>query len=109
MFGNSFPQLYILCINSKFATLRPSKFECIIIYLGKPLVQTQNLFHVEYSEECGIANRRIFHAHLLVEHEYGVNIETQARSIFQHTYMSLIHANGICGNGTELKENILFV
>lgn len=32
---------YILCINSKFATSRPSKFEFIIIYLGKPLVQAR--------------------------------------------------------------------
>lgn len=69
---------YILCINSKFATSRPSKF--IIIYLGKPLVQART-FYVEYSEECGIVNRWIYHAHLL-EHEYAVNIETQARSIF---------------------------
>ncbi len=52
---------YILCINSKFATSRPSKF--IIIYLGKPLVQART-FYVEYSEECGIVNRWIYPAHL---------------------------------------------
>lgn len=80
----------------------------LLFTFGKPLVQAR-IFYVEYSEECGIV-----HAHFLVEHEYAVNIETQARSIFiqgifQHTYMTLISVNGICGNGIELIENIIFV
>ncbi len=84
---------YILCINSTFAILRPSKSKFIIIYLGKPLVQART-FYVEYSEECGIVNRWIFHAHLLVEHEYAVNIETQARSIFNASIFNVI--SSIC-------------
>ncbi len=82
-----------MCINSKFAILRPSKSKFIIIYLGKPLVQART-FYVEYSEECGIVNRWIFHAHLLVEHEYAVNIETQARSIFNASIFNVI--SSIC-------------